>query len=191
MLSDAECIETVKLLNTLPRAIPVFGGVAEDAVIYGKLTRPHGDVDVFVNRDEWSERLAELRTAGFGEPELYYEIAGKPIVYALDAGSCHVEVYLYERDGSGEAYGEAEGGDGAVYRMYLPGGAFDGYTAMLDGIPISAVTPLALFIVRAASEAIGAWGEHRPFDEVNQRALKERFLSSMDDDELRPRLERV
>lgn len=44
--------ELIERLSALDPPVFVFGGFAEDAVLHGKVTRRHGDVDVLVVRDQ-------------------------------------------------------------------------------------------------------------------------------------------
>ena len=39
-------------LGTVDPPLFIFGGIAEDILFHGRLTRPHSDIDVLIYRDE-------------------------------------------------------------------------------------------------------------------------------------------
>ena len=52
-----------------------MGGYAEDALLAGRVTRPHEDVDVIFPRDEEALRMDQLADLGFEEWETWGEAA--------------------------------------------------------------------------------------------------------------------
>jgi hypothetical protein len=52
-------------MGELEPPVRVLGGYAEDALLFGTVTRPHVDVDWLIARSEYDLRLAQARELGF------------------------------------------------------------------------------------------------------------------------------
>ena len=82
-------LELIRKLGAVRPTIFVFGGYAEDALIYGRTMRDHSDIDVMIRRRELEMRLPQFAALGFDHFDTYYElIPGKPQVLNVSATAC-------------------------------------------------------------------------------------------------------
>lgn len=65
----------IERLASLHPQVYIFGGIAEDALLDGSITRPHGDVDVLVGRATLDLHLTQLGSIGFPDFEVFFEPA--------------------------------------------------------------------------------------------------------------------
>jgi hypothetical protein len=194
-LSDPQSRAYVDLLRALHALEPplfVFGGFAEDALLHGTVSRPHSDVDVLVFRGELELRLAQFRALGFASFATYYEIApGKPLVLNGEQAGLHLELGIFELTGDGRPFFEVYDAHGTLRRVTLSAGALPAAPVLLDGVSVRALSPLALYQLRAGLHAIRAFGPLRPTDVRAQAQLKHRFFGGQDEASLLPTIERA
>jgi hypothetical protein len=69
----AHQLDLLRRMSELDPPPVVFGGYAEDALIAGTVTRPHGDVDWLVPRRELALRLTQAESLGFAGFETWGE----------------------------------------------------------------------------------------------------------------------
>jgi hypothetical protein len=82
-------LELIGAMSELDPPLFVFGGVAEDALLDRRLSRPHADVDVMVARDELDQRKRQCDALGFRDFEVNYEaIRGRPLHSARRRATC-------------------------------------------------------------------------------------------------------
>src|SRR5687767_12645533 len=80
----------------------LFGGWAEDALLYGKPSRPHDDIDLLVSLDELEALLAQVEVLGFTDAQVKFQVEeGKPIVVAAYAEGQELELIVYKTDERG------------------------------------------------------------------------------------------
>ena len=72
-LLTAAQLDLLRRMSELDPPPVVFSGHAEDALLAGTVTCPHGDVDWLVPRGELALRLAQAGTLGFTEFETWGE----------------------------------------------------------------------------------------------------------------------
>jgi hypothetical protein len=167
--------------------VHVFGGFAEDAVLYGGVHRPHEDLDVLVGRHALTRQLENARDIGFAPFEVRFEaIPGRPLVLGATSGDLDLEVSAYDLTPEGTVLFTLPDADGALRQVHLSGGVFDHPPAMLDGVPLRTVSPLALYQIRAGLTMLGTFGSPRPKDIVSQDALRERFFPEASTERLAP-----
>ena len=83
----ARYLALIDRLTTVQPPVFVFGGFAEDALIAGRTTRPHGDVDVLVGRADLVGTPAPVRRLGFpGLRDLLRSRARQPARLPLGVG---------------------------------------------------------------------------------------------------------
>lgn len=182
-------LELIERLMRLTPPLHLFGGFAEDAVLYGKVVRPHGDVDVLVWLDELPLRIEQGNALGFTQFQVRFEAApGLPLAVGASANGVDYELCVGRRQRDGRAFFQ-QPFRGGVRRFWLPDDALSYPPTTLDGIEVRTVSPLTLYQVRLAFTDV--FGGLRPKDHVVQAALHERFLSHLSDAELRPRIEPV
>ena len=78
----ADYLKLLRELATIEPPLFVFGGVAEAALLDGRLDPSHGDVDLLTPRIDVEHRIERLGDFGFAPFEVYYEPRpGLPLVY--------------------------------------------------------------------------------------------------------------
>ncbi len=191
-MDATQCKAALAELARLDPPHTIFGGVANDLVLYGDIVRDHGDVDVLVMRPDVSGVLAALGRIGFGPPVVYFEeVRGLPLVVGTQKGASQIELGVFDEDEAGDVYfvlkGEAQG----FHRIYLPAGATDNPPIEVDGLEVRTVTPLALFHITAGLDATGSFGPLRPKDLTARAEFQRTLLADADPGILVPRVEPV
>jgi hypothetical protein len=176
----ARAVAQLDLLRRMSELDPppfVFGGYAEDALLAGTVTRPHGDVDWLVPRNELALRLEQARTLGFVEFETWGESApGEPFYLFAQSGDLSIDIGVAD---------EADGRPLArVWKLAFP---IDG--GELDGIAVHVASPLALHQIRAAIAAKGSFGPLSATQRASLDKLRETFFPEYAEHELTPRIE--
>ena len=168
--------------------VRLFGGYAEDAVLYGSVSRPHDDIDICVWRHDLQACITQLEDLGLATIEVRFEPApSRPLVVVATDGKVEVEVVVADRT-DGRASFDLPGADG-IDRVWMPPD-FDSTPPLpLDGLLVRTISPLALYQVRLASA--GVFGGFRPKDVAAQAALRSRFFENVDEAALRPTVTRI
>ena len=186
MAGEAGYLALIDRLATVRPPVYVFGGFAEDALLAGRTTRPHGDVDVLVGRGDLDEHLQRFADWGFPSFENYFEVVpGSPLVYHSALDGIELELGIYDELVPGRpsfVVPKAEG----LTRVTLPSDSFTHPLGRINGISIRTISPLALYQMRAAFMRSGAFGPPRRKDEAAQAQLRTRLLAGIGPDELEP-----
>jgi hypothetical protein len=179
-------LEAIAALMALRPPRVLFGGWAEDALLHGKPSRPHEDIDLLVPLPEIAALVDQVADLGFRDPRVKFQVEpDKPIVVAAYRDGIELELIVYQVDAAGRAYFDLPVGDD-LQRMWLPEGAFD-HSARLGSLAVRTLTPLALHQVREFCKEV--FGGFREKDRVTQAALKARYFPSTPEGQLRPRVE--
>ena len=187
-VSNVSYLPIIEQLASLEPAVYVFGGIAEDALLDGSITRPHGDVDVLVGRVSLDLHLEQLGSFGFSDFQVFFEPQpGRPLVRGSSHGDRHVELGVFDELEPGVASFVLPVDEGLV-RVHLPEGMFLHPIGLIDGVPIRTVSPLALYQLREAFIRTGVLGPPRDKDRAAQARLRTELLGSIPDDELVPRM---
>ena len=175
---------------------PVFmGGYAEDALTVGAVTRPHGDLDWILPRDELDLRLSQAEQLGFSGFESWGDAApGVPFYLSSSVpDDLRLELGIADIDEGGlwlnvhELFFDLDGvKPRAGYRVRLPDDTFEHPPVTIDGIPIRTVTPLALYQLRVGIASQGSFGELSEAQVGSARRLREAFFSGQSDADLAP-----
>lgn len=184
-------------MASLDPPVRIMGGYAEDALLAGTVTRPHGDVDWLIHRSEYELRLAQARELGFGELEVWGESApGRPFYLYGENGDLKLEAGVADEEGGAlwiqisSLRFELDGNPPpAGFRFRLPPDTFSHPPVELDGVTVWPISPLALYQLRAG---IAQWGAFGDLDEKQLRSMAElqrRFFPGRSDDELVPEVE--
>jgi hypothetical protein len=179
---------------------PLFlmGGIAEDALLAGRFTRMHGDVDLLVERSHLEAVLRQLRPLGYAAWATKGETAdGEPFYLASRDAPVPIEIGVLDRDELGDLFLEIarvdfklETGEAPVgYRVYLPLDTYAHPPIALEGVPVRCISPLANYHLRAAIGSRGTFGPLRESDRAASKRLRAKFFRTTDDRALRPRVE--
>jgi hypothetical protein len=176
-----------RLASFEPRAF-IFGGIAEDALLDGSLTRPHGDVDVLVGRASLDFHLAQLGSIGFTDFAVYFEPQpGRPLVLGGAHAGRSLELGVFDELEPGIASFVLPVERGLV-RISLPSGALQHPIGSIDGVPIRTVSPVALYQLREAFIQTGVFGPPRDKDRAAQTRLRQELLLDIPEGDLSPRM---
>ena len=187
MSTSPEQLELLRAVMAWEPKAWIFGGFAEDAVLHGRASRPHDDLDVLVLREDLDARLEQAAAMGYAEIHVrLMAVAGRPLVVGCwnDRGAL-LELGVFDRDDEGRVYWEKPTPRGTT-RLYLPADAFDAPAARFEGVDVRTLSPLALHQIRAGLDDL--FQGRRPKDVVAQAALRERFFQDATEAELAPRL---
>lgn len=183
----ARQLEVIEAVMKWDPPVFFFGGFSEDALLHGRASRPHEDVDVVVFRDELESRIEQARALGFEEWHVRLAaVRGRPLVIASVQDDVMLEYSVFERDADGRVHWEKPTPEGTA-RLHFPDDAFDTPPSRIEGVPIRTLSPLALYHIRAGVTDL--FGGMRPKDEVSQAALKRRFFAGVPEAQLAPRIE--
>ena len=188
-MSDRTYLPLVEQLASLVPPVFVFGGIAEDALLDGSVTRPHGDVDVLVARATLGRHFEQLAALGFAGFDVLFESApGVPLVLGATNRGLNLELGVFDELERGSASFVLPLQAGAV-RVTLPDDTFTFPVASIDGVPIRTVSPLALYQLRQAFISTGVFGPERDKDRAVQARLRAELLGNAPDVDLGPRIE--
>lgn len=177
----------IQALADLMRLEPprfLLGGWAEDAVLHGKPSRVHRDIDLMVPLDELPSLIEQVEALGFRDPHLKFQIQkGKPIVVAVFRDDVEVELIAHQVAKDGRAFYDLPVGD-KVERLWLPPDAFT-HKGRIHDVEVRTVTPLALYQIREFLQHV--FGGMRDTDRVSQAKLKAAYFAKTPEKELRVR----
>lgn len=163
----------------------LMGGFAEDALLHGRSTRPHEDIDVVILREDLDQRLDQAEAMGHGHP-WHLRMAmdrSRPLVIGSILRGVNLEFVVFDRDAEGRVYWEKPTPEGPA-RLYLPDDAFATPPATLDGVQVRTLSPRALYQLRAGVTDL--FGGMRPKDQPPQAALRERYFAREPEELLAP-----
>jgi hypothetical protein len=184
---DVKQIDLIANLMALRPPLFLFGGFAEDALLHGQVSRPHGDIDVFVWLDELELRVQQAAELGFEDMHVKFEpAAGRPMVLGATSQGLELELVVAQRFPEGRGFFELPT-DVGVRRMWLPDDATAYPEQMLGKLKVRTLSPRLLYQVRIVSADL--FGGFRPKDVVAQKALKQRFFADVPEDALQPTYE--
>ena len=187
-------LQLIANLAALEPTLAFMGGYAEDALLAGRVTREHEDVDVIFPRSEQRLRIAQLAELGFGNWETWGEAApGVPFYLFGHNGELKLDLGVAdEQDGkhwmrvhrlsftvAGE---EAPAG----YQLQMPDDLFDQPLVELEGLQIKPVCPLALYQIRAGVAARNSFGPLSERQVATMAQLRDRFFPDRSESELMP-----
>lgn len=177
-------LEVIRMAMGWDPEVWLFGGFAEDALLYGKVARPHNDIDLLVWLDQLPNHLDNARSLGF--PPFHARWLSSPewpLALGSVSGEVDLEFCVVARTDDGRGYFDFPIGARLV-RMWLPEDAFSYPKSDLDGVSVRTVSPKLLHQVRRVLST--AFGGLRDKDIVAQHALTERFFSDASDTALEP-----
>lgn len=174
-------------LCALDPPVWVFGGIAEEALLEGSVTREHGDVDLLVARNALSRHIQGFEAIGFPTPQVYFEVvSGHPLVLGAERDGMPMELGVYDRTESGNASFVLPTDDGLT-RFILPNDTLHHPMTEIDGTLVRTVSPLALYHLREAFILTGVFGPPREKDVAIQARLRDELLPDASEEDLRLR----
>lgn len=181
-------LATMREVLSWDPSLRIMGGFAEDALLHGRATRPHEDIDFVVMREHLDAFLDRAEAIGFGHP-WHLRIAihrARPLVVGSVVDGVNLEIVVFDRDEEGRVYWEKPTPDGSA-ALYLPEDAFDAPPATIKGVEMRPLSPLALYQLRAGVADL--FGGFRPKDLPAQDALRARYFPGVPEVRLAPRIE--
>ena len=154
----------------------LFGGYAHDALLAGRATRPHHDVDYLAWRRDAGAIERAYRDLGYGVHARVESGATRPYKLYVVGPALLADVVLLDWDGGRRrSYLDLEGRQGRRFRLYLAPGLFAWQPQRLGALAVRTVSPLVLLQVPAAVTAIGRFPV-REQDARSAEALRARFF---------------
>jgi hypothetical protein len=193
----AQQLDLLDRMSMLSPAPLLFGGFAEDALLAGRVTRSHADLDWIFPRREFGLRLAQARTLGFTEFQTIGEAApGEPFYLFAQSGDLQIDLGISDEiDGRDWAcvHRLAFDIDGAPapagYRFALPADTYQHPPVTIEGIRVRVVSPLALYQLRAGLAARGTFGPLSEQQQATAGRLREVFFPDRLASELTPEIQ--
>jgi Aminoglycoside-2''-adenylyltransferase len=187
-------LELIAKLAALEPTLTFMGGYAEDALLAGRVTREHEDIDVVFPRTEQELRFAQLAELGFGNWETIGEAApGVPFYLAGQYGEVKLDLGVADHH-DGKHWMQVHklsftvAGDEAPagYRLQLPDDLFEQPLVELEGIAIKPLSPLALYQMRAGVAKRNSFGPLSERHLLTLARLREQFFPDRSEEELLP-----
>lgn len=190
----------LKELSQQIKPIFLYGGFAEDALLYHKPSRKHEDIDVFLLRENLQEFERLTQKMGFKPFIIYGKRADRQPFYisCRDKNDVCLEVTIADKNHKGRIYVElaeflnfdfTRFPPLRPFRLYFPKDAFDYPYTEFDGFKIQTISPLALYQYKAGMHIYSTFGDYREKDRKSMRALKNNFFPDKNFVELAPETE--
>lgn len=180
-------LELLRRVMAWDPPVTIFGGFAEDALLHGRVTRPHEDIDVLVMRDELDLRLDQAAALGFTDWHLRFAVVReRPLVIGSIRDTLNLEFIVFDRDERGDVYWEMPTPEGLA-RLYLPDDALTWRSSRIEDVEVRTFSPRGLYHIRVGVTEL--FGGLRPKDRVAQAALRARFFQGVPEEALAPRVE--
>ena len=184
-MSPVGWLPAVAELCALDPPVWVFGGIAEEALLEGSVSREHGDVDVLVDRKVLRTHIESFQAIGYPALRVYYQVVpGQPLVLGAERDGMPMEVGVFDELEPGVASFVLPTERGLT-RFTLPEDTLHYPVTEIEGASIRTVSPLALFHLREAFILSGVFGPPRDRDMAIQAKLRDRLLSGRTKEELR------
>jgi hypothetical protein len=186
-MSPIGWLPIVAELCALDPPVWVFGGIAEEALLEGSVTREHGDIDLLVNRKALSRHVTGFEAIGYPSPQTYFEVVpGQPLVLGAERDGRPLEIGVFDELEPGVASFVLPTEEG-LRRFILPEDTLNHHVTEIDGTSVRTVSPLALYHLREAFILTGVFGPPRAKDVAIQARLRGELLSGATENELRLR----
>lgn len=180
--------DLVATLGTVDPPLFIFGGIAEDLLFHGRLTRPHSDIDVLIYRDDVPMRLNQFAALGFPPVEVYYQPRRDiPLVLHTMRDGLHIELGVFDLENERTSF-VVDDVHRRLHRIFLPDGSFDFAPIATENAQVRTVSPRCLYQFRAAFQTMGIFGAPRPTDQAAQTTLRTRFLADVPAADLIPEI---
>jgi hypothetical protein len=197
--ATAQQLDLIGRMSVLSPAPCLFGGYAEDALLAGRVTRSHADVDWMFPRREFELRLAQARTLGFTDFQTVAEAApGEPSYLFTHSGDLQIDLGISD-DIDGRDWAclnriafDIDGAPApAGYRIALPADTYQHPPVMIEGIRVRVASPLALYQLRAGIAAQGSFGPLSERQHAAARQLRDAFFPDQPVTQLAPEVQDI
>lgn len=167
----------------------VTGGYAEEALLHGKVTREHHDIDLLALRSDATKVTEELVARGYDvQPQPGPN--GEPYKLLIQKDGVEGDIGLLDFDDKRQQpYIDLRNQDGTEHRVFLDED-LRGRQVEVDGRSMRTVSPLTLMQQREAVTSTGRF-EPRPHDAAVQAELKAKFYPDSSDESLKPKVETI
>jgi hypothetical protein len=195
----AQQLALLRRMAALEPAPCLMGGYAEDALLDGRVTRPHVDLDWLCPRHELDLRLAQAGELGFGDIQTWGESApGEPFYLFAQNGELKLEIGVADEIDAGiylrvQRLAFDIGGRPAPagYRLRLPDDTFRHPPVQLEGLTLRTASPLALYQLRAGIAKQGSFGELSARQRTASQRLRETYFPDHAVADLEPLIEHL
>lgn len=164
------------------RKLPVrlWGGYADDALLSGRVSRLHHDVDLVAMRTDTALLKIELGKLGYDVTEESFEKGGKPYKLLVRGTGVLADIALFDTGENGQPmidifYTKIQ----RRYKVSFSDDMFEEAACSIEGIPVVTVSPIALIRSKAAYFQAGVAGS-RPKDVRGKEALMRKFFPDSD-----------
>jgi hypothetical protein len=167
-------------LAALSPPLYLMGGIAEEALLHGRLSPHHADLDVLALPAHWAWQAPALVALGFAAAPgtIAQPAAGRPAVLRRPTGSLQVEVWLaVPAPGRGFALDLPRQAPAGFFQLSLPADTFGHPPVTVAGLTLYTVSPLALYLLRAASSLTRGTAQQRERDRAIQAQLRQALLA--------------
>lgn len=164
--------------DAFDRDLPVrlYGGYAEEALLEGRVTRGHHDVDMVALRKDGDDIRLGFENLGCNVSEHTEDGADKPYKFLVKRGGVEADIAFLDWDEDrNQPYAETATPEGKKVRAYFDRGALAQGTQQLDGMGVQTVSPLMQMQMREAFWLVKR-GEPRQQDLDKQEALRQKFF---------------
>ncbi len=177
----------LELISTAMQWSPtvyLFGGFAEDALLYGTLARPHTDIDLLVFIEELEPAFKNAAQLGFRTFETRWQVTPRgPLATGCISGGVNLEFCVMERSVDGRAFFDTPAPNGGLRRNWLPQDTFTFPPQKLDTVEVRVVSPMMLYQTRVI---LGEIFGMRPKDQAIQQELRQQLLTTVSEAALVP-----
>lgn len=161
--------------------LPVIlvGGYADEALLTGKITREHHDVDLVTKRQHVEVVKIGYQNLGYHVEEVVETGAEKPYKLLLKKGNSEIDVAILNLDAeTNQPYIDIKG-EGERFRVLFTADTYDFPQQSLEGIEVRTLSPLALIQMKNTASIIGRF-EPRKKDKISQRDLGDKYFPGED-----------
>lgn len=184
--SPLESVETQNQLafirKVFDRKLPVrlWGGYADDALLSGRVSRSHHDVDLVAMRSDTELLKQELESMGYHVMEESFERGAKPYKLLVKGENVLADIALFDSSADGQPiidiyYSKIK----RHYKVFFSEDMFSEEKCLIEGTPVVAVSPIALIRSKDAYFQAGVAGSRKK-DVRGKEALMKKFFPDAD-----------
>lgn len=127
MMTEQDAVQLLRLLGQMGVGVWIDGGWGVDALL-GQQTRPHNDIDIFIEKQHGPAVIRRLMADGYREEVMEYTLDDHTVWVAADNRT--VDLHLFEPRDDGTLYFAGE---------FFPADMLDG-RGVIGGITVNCLT---------------------------------------------------